>query len=270
MGSSSGSLLQQHQQRHDHLDSRPASSAGAESNYDYGSVIVNTPASQFAYSIDNADGRRAVNHAPPSSSGGMNNGVHSGMGGPGSDHSSPLSYGHVTVGPNGEYADSNNSPYEGSGGSPGSVGHGQGNIMPLPVPVPVSVPMSIPMPLPQVSLPMSDPRLFNMRGHAHSLSSEIATQQMQQYVDLDGLASDEYSTAQTSSHGHDQSSSSHEDGMHAVSGYMNQTASAVYRNGGSEAGSHEEMYQYHYRHPSNMHVPHPYGYSTSVEQRVGL
>jgi hypothetical protein len=260
---SGGPILQQ---RHEHLDSRPASSAGAESNYDYGSVIVNTPASQFAYSVDNADGRRAVvNHVQPSS-GGMNNGVHSGMGGPASDHSSPLSYGHVTMGPNGEYTESNNnSPYDGSGGSPGSVGHGQSNGMPLPVSVSVPVPVSVPMmPLPQVSLPMTDPRLFR-GGHAHSLSSEIATQQMQQYVDLDALASDEY---QTSSHGHEHSSNSHEDG--SGSGYMTQTA--TYRNTGSDGShGHEEMYQYQYRHPSNMHVPpHPYGYTASVEQRVGL
>lgn len=264
VGSTSGSLLQHHQHRPEHADSRPASSAG-ESNYDYGNVIVNPPASQFAYSVDNVDGRR-LSYVPPSSAG-ASTGMHAGMaGGPASDHSSPLSYGQVTMGPNGEYTDS---PYDGSGGSPGSAGHGHG--MPLPGQVPVSAPMSVSMPLPpQVPLPMSDPRLFGMRGHAHSLSSEIATQQMQQYVNLDALASDEYSAQQASSNGHEQSSSGHEDGMHAPAGYMHQTTSSVYRAAHADTGAQEEMYQYPYQHASGMHIPHQYGYNAPVEQQVAL
>lgn len=237
MGSSGpGSLLHQ---RHDparpqaaHAESRPASSAGGESNYEYGSVIVNPPNGHpFAYSVDTGDGRGVVGYLPPGSAGvGMN--VTPGVGGgPASDHSSPLSYGHVTIGPNGEYADAN-SPYDGSnGGSPGSMSHGQ---VP-PLPVQMNMPPSIPLP-PQTMPPPMATIPFGMRGHAHSLSSEIATQQMQQYVDLDGLAGEEQYPQQQSA----VSSSGHDEG------YLqsNSAAPVPYTGGGSEGGSHEEIYPY--------------------------
>lgn len=248
---------------HPMIDSRPASSAG-ESNYDYGTVIVNSSmlgqgqGNTFAYSIDSGDGQGAtMSYVPPDSA------AMSGVGGePGSEHSSPMSYGNGTLGA--EYGDSN-SPYDGSnGGSPGSVG---GQVANVPMMAPVAM-----------VHPMHDHPAFQMRGHAHSLSSEIATQQMQQYVDLDGLAGESESTNMTT--GAPASYSHHASQQHQQQYQDDRRPDVAAYAGHPEAESHEELYQYHYQshpgaslHDRAMHrtqQPVPYGYPTTMEQPVSL
>jgi hypothetical protein len=217
--------------QHQNLDSRPASSAGGDSNYDYGTVLVNPAAhnQQFAYNVEGGDAS-AMAYGPSAS-------VMYAAAGPGSDHSSPMSYGRV--------ADSN-SPYDGSNASPGSAHNSEPHLAHMPIP--------------------QQAAYAGMRiHHGHSLSSEIATQQMQQYVDLDGLADDgdtSYNpppTGSTSYHSHSQSTATiqgqptgngtfqeatglkyHDDGSDQNhSTYME----VAYRSGGSES-SHEDVYGY--------------------------
>ena len=216
---------------HPIIDSRPASSAG-ESNYDYGTVIVNGSMlgqghgnNTFAYSVDSGEGQAmTMNYVPPTSA------AMSGVAGePGSDHSSPMSYGNGTLGA--EYGDSS-SPYDGSNnGSPGSAGQA------------TNVPM---MPPAAMVHSMHEHPAFQMRGHIHSLSSEIATQQMQQYVDLDGLAGESESVNQpagaSASYAHHASSQQYQDETAEHSQYRRPDVGAY--TGHSEAESHEELYQY--------------------------
>jgi hypothetical protein len=111
------------------------------------------------------------------------------------------------------------------------------------------------MPEPRIMVAMPQPP----RGHIHSLSSEIATQQMQQYVDLDGLAEDNEvppvtASAPPSFHSHvrypqqpQQQSRYHEESHDVVPRYLHAeqqvVAGAAYHSSSSEGG-HEEMYSY--------------------------
>lgn len=226
-GTTGGLRAEYHPAQQQHADSRPASSAGGESNYDYGSV-VNAPggAHPFAYSVDSGDGQR-MGYAPPDSA------PHAGVVvGPGSDHSSPQSYGVAMVG--GEYVESN-SQYDGSNGSPGSTGNGGGGTG-------VMLPVQ-PVAEPRIMVAMAPPP----RGHMHSLSSEIATQQMQQYVDLDGLAEEnEHQPASTSAppsyHGHVRYPEGYDhDGAQR---YLHAEQPIVGSYQSSSEGGHDEMYAY--------------------------
>ncbi|KAG8860429.1 homeodomain transcription factor ste12 [Serendipita sp. 411] len=247
------------------VDSRPASSAG-ESTYDYGTVIVNGPAvaapgNSFAYSVDSGDGHGqtgVMNYVPPRSA------TMSGVAAdPGSDHSSPMSYGHATYSV--EYGDSN-SPYDGSNGGNSPQGAGSAHLAIMSTPVPVMH-------------PIQEHPAFAMRGHVHSLSSEIAHQQMQQYVDLDGGAGENEHQATVSYQEHEQSQRYHEEPqqMQYLHTEPESTHAGSYHPPGQER--EHEVYRFqNYQHHPTMHQQmqdHPshhvtaYGYPP-VDQRIPL
>ncbi|KAG8835260.1 homeodomain transcription factor ste12 [Serendipita sp. 399] len=253
---------------HHLVDSRPASSAG-ESTYDYGTVIVNgpvvaAPGTSFAYSVDSGDGHGqtgVMSYVPPNSA--AMSGVPAD---PGSDHSSPMSYGQATYSI--EYGDSN-SPYDGSNGGNSPRGPAPGHLAMMPTPVPVMH-------------PMHEHPAFAMRGHVHSLSSEIAHQQMQQYVDLDGGAGENEQQSAVSYQEREQPQQYHEEPAQRVH-YMHTEPepphAGPYQPTGPER-EHDEIYRFqNYQHHPAMHQPmqdHPshhvpqYGYPSTVDQRIPL
>ncbi|KIM26524.1 hypothetical protein M408DRAFT_25241 [Serendipita vermifera MAFF 305830] len=170
---------------------------------------------------------------------------------------------------NGEYVESN-SQYDGSNGSPGSAaGNGNG--------APVAAPVMVPMPVAEtrIMVAMGPPP----RGHVHSLSSEIATQQMQQYVDLDGLAEDNEqqpasASAPPSFHGHVRYPEGYEHDGAPRYLHTEQPVVGSYHSSSSEGG-HDEMYSYRFQQQTAMHAhpehhAQPYPARYYHEQRVAL